>query len=309
MKLAILMDPLKKLKHKTDTTLAILKRATQLGWYAVFFTQDTLVTHHDNVYAHTSTIIFKNNHEIQDVISHGETKLSDFDMIFIRQDPPFNLEYIYTTYALELVENTGVLVINKPQSLRDMNEKFSILQFPDCCPPTIVSRNLAELRKFWQIHKQVIYKPLNGMGGKSIFYVDESGQNLSVILEVMANKHSIMAQKYIPAITDTGDKRILILNGKPLPYALARIPAAGELRGNLVAGATGKVMELSVQDQELCHKIAPILYKKGLYFVGIDVIGNYITEINITSPTCVMEIQQVIDIDIIGNYLINLTKL
>lgn len=223
----------------------------------------------------------------------------------MRKDPPFDMEYIYTTYALDLAERDGVLVANRPQSLRDANEKFFTLNFPQCCPTTLVSKDMQQLKRFWQTHQNVIFKPLEGMGGSSVFHVDEHGRNLSVILEVLTKGQSlnIMAQRYIPEISTVGDKRILLVNGEPIPYALARIPAKGELRGNLAAGAMGKVVPITARDRWICEQIAPTLKVKGLYFVGIDVIGDYLTEINVTSPTCLREISAETGLDIAGDYL------
>ncbi len=225
----------------------------------------------------------------------------------MRKDPPFDMEYIYATYALDLAAQAGVLVANKPQSLRDANEKFFTLHFPQCCPPTLVSRDIKRLRDFWEQHQNVIFKPLAGMGGNAVFHVDEQGKNTSVILEVLtaSQQVTIMAQQYIPAIASAGDKRILLINGKPVPYALARIPAPGELRGNLAAGAQGKVVALTERDYWLCEQIAPTLRKMGLYFVGIDVIGDYLTEINVTSPTCAREISLESGLDITGDFYVS----
>ena len=235
----------------------------------------------------------------------GEHPLTTFDVILMRKDPPFDMEYIYATYALELAEREGVLVANKPQSLRDANEKFFTLNFPQCCPPTLVSRDITRLREFYKKHHNVIFKPLEGMGGRAVFHVDKDARNLSVILEVLTHGQtvSIMAQQYIPEISTLGDKRILLINGEPQPFALARIPLLGELRGNLAAGAEGKVVAINERDRWLCAQIAPTLKAKGLYFVGIDVIGDYLTEINVTSPTCLCEITAETGLDIAGDYL------
>lgn len=241
----------------------------------------------------------------------SEKPLGEFDIILMRKDPPFNTEYIYTTYFLELAEREGVLVANKPQSLRDANEKFFTLNFPQCCPTTLVSRNMQQLKSFWEEHKQVIFKPMEGMGGNSIFHVEEQGNNLAVILEVLTKNQTqtIIAQRYIHEIKKSGDKRILLINGEPVPYALARIPAEGDLRGNLAAGARGEVVAITERDRWICEQIAPVLKTKGLYFVGIDVIGDYLTEINVTSPTCLREIEAETQLDIAGDFLRCLEKI
>ena len=307
MKLAVLMDPVTSLKCEKDTTLAMIKSALDLGWECVYFTQNDLVCRDGQTFAVVSSLKF--NEKRPDLAPQAtildERPLDQFDLILMRRDPPFDLEYIYSTYALELVERTGVLVANKPQSLRDANEKWFTQQFPQCCPPTLVSKNSHYLRAFWEVYQNVIFKPLAAMGGNSVFHVDKTGKNLSVILEVLTQHDtiSIMAQAYIPEISQSGDKRIILIHGEPVPYALARIPAKGELRGNLAAGARGEVVEITARDRWLCDQLAPTLQAKGLYFVGIDVIGDYLTEVNVTSPTCACEISKATGIDITGNYM------
>lgn len=307
MKLAVLIDPLHQLKPYKDTTVALIKRAQELGWFCVYFTQQDLFCSEGRVFScvYEINIGDEQSEDWVQTKSLGEKALADFDIILMRKDPPFNTEYIYTTYLLELAEREGVFVANRPQSLRDANEKFFTLNFPQCCPTTLVSRDIKKLRSFWEIHRQVIFKPAEGMGGSSVFHVEEMGYNLSVILEVLTENQTrtIIAQRYIPEITTTGDKRILVINGEPVPYALARIPAQGELRGNLVAGAHGQVVPISKRDRWICKQIEPTLRAKGLYFVGIDVIGDYLTEINVTSPTCLREITAGTGLDIAGDFL------
>lgn len=307
MKVAVLMDPPEQLKPYKDTTLAMMKRAKEMGWSCVYFTQPDLYCREGKAYARVYDLAIGDEHspDWASISDLGEKPLTDFDLILMRKDPPFTMEYIYSTYALELAENQGVLVANKPQSLRDANEKFFTLLFPQCCPKTLVSRDISRLKAFWQSEGNVIFKPLEGMGGKSVFHVDKSGANLSVILEVLTQGQttSIMAQTYIPEISSKGDKRILLINGKPAPYALARIPAKGELRGNLAAGASGKVVPLTEKDKWICEQVAPTLLAKGLYFVGLDVIGDYLTEINVTSPTCLREISTETGLDLAGDFL------
>lgn len=307
MRLAVLIDPLEYLKPYKDTTIALIKRAQELGWSCVYFTQLDLFCRDGRAYAHVSELIIGDEHSRDWAKTNdlGEKPLADFDIILMRKDPPFNTEYIYTTYLLELAEREGVLVANKPQSLRDANEKFFTLNFPQCCPTTLVSRDIKKLRSFWKTHQQVIFKPAEGMGGSSVFHVDEHGRNLSVILEVLTENQTrtIIAQRYIPEIKTAGDKRILVINGEPVPYALARIPAQGELRGNLAAGARGEVVPINERDRWICQQIGPTLKSKGLYFVGIDVIGDYLTEINVTSPTCLREITAETGLDIAGDFL------
>lgn len=307
MKLGILMDPLEKLKTYKDTTLVIIKRALKMGWSCQYFTLQDLFCENGRAYAYVSDIRIGDENSVHwpKVSLSGQMALSEFDIILMRKDPPFDMEYIYATYALELAEKEGVLIASHPQSLRDANEKFFTLNFPQCCPKTLVSRNIKHLREFWSTHRSVVFKPLAGMGGREIFHVDENDHNLSVILEVLTHQQtvSVMAQVYIPEIQTTGDKRIILINGEPVPFALARIPAAGELRGNIDAGGTGKIVELTERDRWICGQISPALQAKGLYLAGIDVIGDYLTEINVTSPSCIREIEVATNIDIAGDYL------
>lgn len=313
MKLAVLLDPLHQLKPYKDTSLAVLEKAQKLGWFCAYFTQEDLFCREGRVFANVYDLSIGEMHSKEWATSQnlGEKPLGDFDIILMRKDPPFNIEYIYTTYFLELVQREGVLIANNPQSLRDANEKFFTLNFPQCCPTTLVSRNIKKLRSFWEEHKEVVFKPLEGMGGNSVFYVEKNGRNLAVILEVLTKNQTqtIIAQRYLPEIKSSGDKRILLINGEPVPYALARIPASGDLRGNLAAGARGEVVPITARDRWICEQIGPTLRAKGLYFVGIDVIGEYLTEINVTSPTCLREIEAVTHLDIAGDYLNCLKKI
>lgn len=313
MRLAVLMDPLHRLKPYKDTTLAMLKAGKELGWFCAYFTQSDLFCREGKAYANLFGIEVGDldSEEWAKVKDMGEHPLTEFDIILMRRDPPFDMEYIYATYALDLAEKEGVLVANKPQSLRDANEKFYTLNFPQCCPPTLVSRDITRLKAFWNESRNVIFKPLEGMGGVSVFHVDEKSANLTVILEVLTKGQtvSVMAQHYIPEIKTSGDKRILLINGEPVPYALARIPAKGELRGNLAAGARGEVVAINERDRWICSQIGATLKSQGLYFVGIDVIGDYLTEINVTSPTCLQEIAKETGLDIAGDYLRSLASL
>lgn len=222
----------------------------------------------------------------------------------MRKDPPFNQEYIYATYILEQAEREGVYVVNKPQSLRDANEKMYTAWFPQCCTETLVARDPQKIRDFLKEHREIILKPLDGMGGASIFYVREQDPNLSVILETMTEHATrfIMAQKYLAAVRD-GDKRILMVNGEPVPYCLARIPATGESRGNLAAGGRGEGRPLSQRDRWIADQVGPTLRDKGLVFVGLDVIGDYLTEVNVTSPTCIQELDAQFGLNISGQLL------
>jgi glutathione synthase len=307
MKIAVMMDSPDGFKPYKDTSVAMIQSAQALGWSCVYFTAADLFCLEGKAYACMHEI------QISDIYSPtwlttkevGEYPLTEYDIILMRKDPPFDLEYIYATYALELAEQSGVLVANKPQSLRDANEKFFSLHFPQCGPLTLVSKDIHRLKEFWKTYQNVIFKPLEGMGGSSVFHVHEDGENLSVILEVLTKNQtvSIMAQRYISEIVTKGDKRVLLINGEPISHALARIPQKGELRGNLAAGARGEVVPITERDKWICQQIGPTLKAKGLYFAGIDVIGDYLTEINVTSPTCAREIMNETGIDITGDYL------
>lgn len=313
MKIAVLMDPLENLIPYKDTTLAMIQSAQTLGWSCFVFTQNDISAQDGQAYAVMHDLKFASEMDSNDLQSHclGEQALADFDMILMRKDPPFDTEYIYSTYVLSLAVKMGVLVSNNPQSLRDANEKFFTLNFSHCCPSTLVSSNIAHLRDFHKKHQRVIFKPLAGMGGRSVFYIDEQGLNLGVILETLTQNQtmSIMAQVYIPEIKTIGDKRILLINGEPIPYALARKPADHDFRGNLAAGAQGEVVAITARDRWICEQIGPTLKAMGLHFVGIDVIGDYLTEINVTSPTCAREIMRETGIDITGEYLKCLQRL
>ncbi len=306
MKLGLLVDPLHTLKHETDTTLAFIARACEMGFTCYYFTVHDLFSRHGRSFARVSSISVdaRDPSKIQTAVV-GDEPLGEFDVILMRKDPPFNMEYIYATYLLELAEGEGVIIANSPQSLRDANEKFLTLYAPNCCPSTLVTQDRARLQAFWEEHREVVFKPLDGMGGRDVFYVGEDGRNLSVILEQLTHMGSVMivAQAFIKEIAETGDKRILIIDGEPVPYGLARFAKKGEFRCNLAAGGQGKVVPITERERFICTEIAPLLRAKKLSFVGIDVIGGYLTEINVTSPACLVEITKETGIDIAGDYL------
>lgn len=239
-----------------------------------------------------------------EVGSPQDIALSDLDVVLMRKDPPFDMDFIYSTYILEAAQREGTLVVNDPRSLRDCNEKLFATQFPQCCPPLIVAASAARLKAFHAEHGDVIFKPLDGMGGASIFRVKAGDPNLSVIIETLTDhgRQQIMAQKFLPEIVD-GDKRILMVDGVPAEYGLARIPMSGETRGNLAAGGSGVAMPLTDRERWICSQVAPVLREKGLLFVGLDVIGDYLTEINVTSPTCVRELDRAHQLDIAGDLM------
>jgi glutathione synthase len=307
MNLAIFMDPLVNIKAYKDSSIAMLKSAAACGLKCHFFTPSDLYTTESGPYAHVKQINVLDEYSDNwaNVTEIGEKRLDFFDIILVRLDPPFNIQYIYALQALELAEKSGVLVANRPSSIAQLGEKTFTLHFKDCIRPSLVSANIEKLKEFWKTHQNVVYKPLDAMGGQGVFQVDTSGRNLGAILELLTQdeKTMIMAQKYIPEILTKGDKRILLINGKPIPYALARMPAPGEFRGNLRAGGTGVVVPLDSNDYKICEKIADSLRSLGLYFVGIDVIGDYLTEINITSPTCIKEINKDANLDVATDYI------
>jgi glutathione synthase len=302
IKLGVIMDPIANIDYQKDSTLAMLWAANARGWEIFYLTPQDLFLRDGHVLGNSQKItVHKNPTQWYSVLDHNQIHLADLDVIIMRKDPPFNLDYIYTTYLLELVAKQNVLVINNPQSLRDANEKLFITHFPQCCPPTLVTCNKQLLKDFWQEQKDIVCKPLDGMGGASIFRLQASDSNASVVFELLTRygQQMMMAQKYIPEIV-AGDKRILLIDGEPMPYALARVPAVGELRGNLVAGAKGKPVALTDRDKWICAEVGPTLRAKGLVFVGMDVIGDYLTEINVTSPTCIRELDELCGLDIAG---------
>ncbi len=305
VQLGIVMDPITEINFKKDSSLAMLLAAQLRGWELFYMEQQDLYQNSGESYGVMRPLSVKADpesfYQLGEAISRP---LAQLDVILMRKDPPFDNEFIYSTYLLEQAEQQGTLIVNKPQSLRDCNEKLFATQFPDCTPPTLVARRADLLKEFADTHQDVIYKPLDGMGGASIFRVKAGDPNLSVILETLTDhgKQQIMAQKFIPAISD-GDKRILLIDGEPVPYSLARIPAAGETRGNLAAGGRGEGRLLTDQDKKIAQRVAPTLREKGLLFVGIDVIGDYLTEINVTSPTCIRELDNQFGIDIGGQLM------
>ncbi|MGB0237569.1 MAG: glutathione synthase [Cycloclasticus sp.] len=292
MRLGIVMDPIGSINIKKDTSFAMLLEAQSRGWELFYMEQQDLYLLNGAAKAVCKPLrVQRDENNWFELGEPIDQDLSEIDAILMRVDPPFNMDYIYTTYVLEQAEVTGVLVVNKPQSLRDANEKLFTAWFPQCCSPTLVSSQTERIKDFLAEHEDIIVKPLDGMGGASIFRLKTQDHNLGVVLETMTEhgKKLTMAQRYLPEIID-GDKRILIINGQPVPYGLARIPAKGETRGNLAAGGRGEGRELTEREYWLCEQIGPTLVEKGLLFVGLDVIGDYVTEINVTSPTCVQEL-------------------
>jgi glutathione synthase len=300
MKLGVVMDPIETINFKKDSTLAMMIEAQQKGHEIFYMTPDALFINSGTAFALISKVEVRNDpanwFSLEDAT---RVKLSDLDAILMRQDPPFNSEYIYNTYVLEMASRQGVKIFNNPKSLRDCNEKVFATEFPQCCTKHLVTSNRELLKNFVEEYKDTVIKPLDGMGGASIFRIKDNDPNLSVILETITNHFSekVMIQEYIPEILE-GDKRILVINGKPMQAAIARIPAQGELRGNLAAGASAVAKSLSERDIWICNQVAPSLVEKGLLLVGLDIIGDYLTEVNVTSPTCFKEYKELCDIDV-----------
>ncbi|MEZ5570541.1 MAG: glutathione synthase [Halioglobus sp.] len=305
VKLGVVMDPIAGINYKKDTTLAMLWAAQDRGWQLFYMEQTDLYLEQGVGRARMAPLTaFKDAQRWFELGEYADMDLEQLDVILMRKDPPFDNEYIYSTYILEAAERRGTLVVNRCQSLRDCNEKVFATQFPQCCPPVLVSADMRRLKDFQKQYGDVIFKPLDGMGGTAIFRVKPGDPNLSVILETLTGHggQTIMAQKFIPQIED-GDKRILMINGVPVPYCLARVPLVGETRGNLAAGGTGRPQPLTERDQWIAAQVGPGLREKGLLFVGIDIIGDYLTEVNVTSPTCIREIDAGYDLDIGGQLM------
>ncbi len=302
-RLVVVMDPIGSIKPAKDTTLAMLLAAQKRGWELWYAEQQDLCLRDGVALGRLRPLRVRD--DLKDWFELGEARLvplAQFDAVLMRKDPPFDMEYIYTTYILERAEEQGVLVVNRPQGLRDMNEKVYTAWFPQCCAPTLITRNMADMHAFLHEHGQVVCKPLHGMGGRSIFVIGNGDKNANVIFETQTEygtRYAIV-QKYIPDIVRTGDSRVLVIDGEPAPYALARIPTEQDNRGNLAAGARGQGRELNDRDRWLVSQIGPTLRERGMLFVGLDVIGDYVTEINVTSPTGVRELDKQFKTEIAG---------
>ena len=305
MKLAFVVDPLDSFKIYKDTTFAIMREAAARGHSLYAMGQEDLTWRGGMVYG-SAKKLHLSGEKPRWYRTEGETAvpLQDFDAVLMRKDPPFDMEYVYSTYLLELAETGGARVFNRPRAIRDWNEKMGIARFARFTAPTLVTRREQFVREFLAEHRDVILKPLDGMGGTSVFRVRHDDPNVNVIIETVSHhgRRTIMAQRYIPEIRD-GDKRVLLIGGKPVPYALARIPKPGETRGNLAAGGTGVARELTARDRELAEALGPVLYEEGLLLVGLDVIGDYLTEVNVTSPTCFQEITEQTGFNVAGMML------
>ena len=305
-RLAVVMDPIEGIKYAKDTTLAMLLATQARGHELWYLTQSDLYLRDGEARGRARPLTVKADpaswHALGEAV---DRPLGDFDAILMRKDPPFDMEFIHTTYILERAEAAGAMVVNRPAGLRDMNEKVYTAWFPQFCAPTLVTRDMAAMGAFAREHGRVVVKPLHGMGGRSIFVVDANDKNLQVVFETLTEYGTRFAivQKYLPEIVTGGDSRVLVIDGEPAPYALARMPSATDNRGNLAAGATGVARPLTDRDREIVAGIGPELARRGMLFVGLDVIGGCVTEINVTSPTGVREIDKAFGTDIAGLFI------
>jgi len=295
------MDPIESIKPAKDTTLALLLEAQRRGWGISYGRLEDIWLRDGEAYGRLTRLRVADDPTRW--FEAGEvhiTRLGDLDVILMRKDPPFDMEYIVATYVLERAEDQGALVVNRPRSLRDANEKAFVAWFPDCAPPTLISRSLEEMQAFIAEHGRVVVKPLDRMAGQSVFVTDAEDGNHNVIVETVTREGSrfAMVQKYVPEIEREGDKRILLIDGQPVPLALVRIPPAGDHRGNLATGARAEVKPLTDRDRWICEQVGPVLREKGLLFTGIDVIGDFMTELNVTSPTGIRELERASDLRI-----------
>jgi glutathione synthase len=306
LRVAVVMDPIERIKPAKDTTLAMMLAAQRRGWTVEYLELGHIWLRDGVAMGRAHAIEVRD--DAKDWFSRGEpqaSRLGDFDVILMRKDPPFDTEYIYSTYVLERAELQGALVVNRPQGLRDMNEKVYTAWFPECCAPTLISRDMDDMHAFLREHQRAVCKPLYGMGGRSIFVLDADDKNASVVFETLTEYGTRFAivQRYIPDIVATGDARVILVDGEPVPYALARIPTASDNRGNLAAGAKGVGRPLDERDRWLAGRIGPALRERGMLFVGLDVIGGFVTEINVTSPTGVRELDRQFGLDIAGQLM------
>ena len=311
IKLGIVMDPIHNINYKKDSSLAMLWAAQDLGWNLFYMEPQHLYAEQGvGMALMTPLSVMRDPSNFFELGQQSAQPLGDLDVILMRKDPPFDTQFLHTTYLLSQAEDAGALIINKPQSLRDCNEKLFATQFPECCPEVLVSCDANVLKAFHAKHKDVIFKPLDGMGGASIFRARNDEPNLNVIIETLTEfgQTQTMVQRYLPAIKD-GDKRILMINGEPVDHVLARIPSSGETRGNLAAGGSGVARPLTERDHWICKQVGPVLREKHIHFAGLDVIGDYLTEINVTSPTCIREIDDQTGSHIAVDLMQHITKL
>lgn len=305
LSVGVVMDPIGSITTKKDSTFAMLLEAQRRGAEIHYMELDDLSISQGIAMARSRLLTVRDQPQDWFALQGArDIRLGELDVILMRKDPPFDMEYVYSTYILERAEVAGALVVNRPQSLRDMNEKAYTAWFPECSPVTLITRSMADMKAFLIAHRRIVVKPLHGMGGRSIFVVASGDNNANVIFETLTDygRRYAMAQVYIPEILQ-GDKRILLVDGEPIPYALARIPSADDNRGNLVMGAVGEGRELSARDRWICSQVGPALKERGVLFAGLDVIGDYLTEINITSPTGIRELDRQFGLNIAGTLL------
>ena len=301
VRLGVVMDPIDAIKPVKDSTLAMLLAAQARGWQLHYAEQRHLWLRDGRAFGRLAPLSVRNDPASWYTLGEARvTALAELDVILMRKDPPFDTEYIYSTYILERAESEGSLIVNRPQGLRDMNEKVYTAWFPACCAPTLITRDMDDMRAFLAEHGKVVCKPLDGMGGRSIFVIDQGDKNATVVFETLSDYGSryTIVQRYLPEIVTSGDARVILIDGEPVPYALARIPAAADNRGNLAAGARGVARPLSERERWLAAQIGPALKERGMVFVGLDVIGGFVTEINVTSPTGIREIDKAFHTDI-----------
>ena len=304
--LGVVMDPIDAIKYAKDSTLAMLLAAQARGFELSYMELRDMSLRDGVAYGRARPLTVRANPESWFTLGEPRlTRLGDLDCILMRKDPPFDTEYIYSTYILDRAEQQGALVVNRPQGLRDMNEKVYTAWFPECCAPTLITRDMADMEAFLRDHGKIVCKPLHGMGGRSIFVLERHDKNMNVVFETLTDygQHFAIVQRYLPEIVESGDSRVLLIDGEPVPYALARIPSPTDNRGNLAAGAKGVGRPLNERDRWLAAQIGPTLSVRGMLFVGLDVIGGYVTEINVTSPTGIRELNRQFDLDIGGQLI------
>lgn len=301
IRIGMVMDPIESINTKKDTTLAFMLEAQSRGWEVAYLTLADLFLADGHAEGYIRYVKVFNDPELWYEVEREEFgQLREMDILLMRKDPPFDIEYIMATYILERAEAEGVLVLNKPQALRDVNEKVFTAWFPQCCPASLFTRSKKAIKSFLDQHGKIVIKPTNKMGGQSIFVIAKDDPNTNVIIEEMTNRDTryVQVQAYVPEIKTHGDKRILIIDGEPVPYGITRIPGPGDHRGNLAVGARAEGFTLTDRDRWICKQIGPTLKERGLLFVGIDIIGDYLTEINVTSPTGVVEISKIFNIHV-----------
>jgi glutathione synthase len=306
-KLGVVLDPIAHLNLKKDSSIAMLRAAAKRDWEIYYFTADVMYLDQGVAMAQSQIVTINEDEKSASWYSLADQQqilLGDMDAILMRKDPPFDMNYVYATHILDRAEAAGALVVNPPAALRDCNEKIFTTWFPECTPATLICHSREQVREFLALHGDVIVKPPDGMGGMGIFRLQKDGPNVGAILETLlpdANA-TIIAQQFIPAVTE-GDKRILLIDGEPVPYGLARLPAAGETRANLAAGGRGVGQALTERELWICEQVKPEIKRRGLLFVGLDVIGGYLTEVNVTSPTCIRELDDEYGLDIGGQLM------